>query len=271
MPTSAAYLPRDLFRNKTVFITGGGSGVNLGIAKSFAAVGANIAICGRTASRLDEAAAELKGFGGQVCTAVADVRDPAAVRDALAKSLAEVGPADVLVCGAAGNFAAPAEAISSNGFRAVVEIDLLGTFHTAHAAFDQLKQTRGSVLAVSGGQAHMPFMHQSHVGAAKAGVDNLIRALALEWGHHGIRCNVIVPGPITGTEGMKRLAGVTSAATWNQMVALGRHGAPDEVGAMAVVLCSPLASYVTGARIVVDGGLELGGAGLFNQAIARDS
>ncbi len=188
---------------------------------------------------------------------------------ALAGSRDELGPVDVLVCGAAGNFLAPAEEMSANGFRTVVEIDLLGTFHAARAAFEQLKQTRGSLLFVSGGQSYLPFVRQAHVGAAKAGIDNLMRNLALEWGRYGIRCNSLVPGPITGTEGMKRLAHGGTEESWHDMVALGRFGTLDEIGGMAVVLSSPLAAYITGARIVVDGGLGLSGSGLFNHATER--
>jgi NAD(P)-dependent dehydrogenase (short-subunit alcohol dehydrogenase family) len=261
------YLAKDLLRGHTVFLTGGGSGINLGIAHGFASVGADVAICGRTEQRLDDAAADLARHGGRVCTAVADVRDPDAVAAALARSREELGPVHTLVCGAAGNFMAPAEKISSNGFRTVLEIDLLGSFHAAHAAFEQLCETKGSVLFVSAGQAEQAFLLQSHVGAAKAGIDSLMRHLALEWGPHGIRANCVVPGPISGTEGMKRLAETIGEQAWTDGIPLGRFGEVDEVAAMAVVLSSPLAAFVTGARLEVDGGLTMSGSGLVNQAL----
>jgi len=263
----SAYVRADLFEGRTVFVTGGGSGINLGIAKSFAAVGADVAICGRTAERLEAAARELAALGARVSTSVADVRDYAALEAALAKSRAELGPASVLVCGAAGNFVARAEALTPNGFKAVVDIDLLGSFHAARAGFAQLKETRGSLIFISAGQSYLPHAFQAHVGAAKAGVDNLMRNLALEWGPLGIRSNSIVPGPIEGTEGMRRLAGTANAELWKRRVPLGRTGTVDEIGAMAVVLASPLASYVTGAQVVVDGGTGLAGSGLFNQMV----
>jgi len=261
------FIAKDAFKGRVVFVTGGGSGINLGIAKSFAALGADIAICGRSAERLSGAAARLREFNVRVSTSVADVRDYDALSVALGKSLNELGPVDVMVCGAAGNFLAPAEALTPNGFKTVVEIDLLGSFHGARAAFEQLKSTRGSLIFVSGGQAYLPFSHQAHIGAAKAGVESLMRNLALEWGVHGIRCNSIVPGPIEDTEGMKRLTSASSAETWRRMVPLGRFGVVEEIGAMAVVLASPLASYLTGSQIIVDGGLGLSGSGLFNQAV----
>src|SRR5262245_29385493 len=199
------YFPNDAYRGKTVFVTGGGSGINLGIAKNFAALGANVAICGRSQEKLDAAAGELRALGVKVCAIAADVRDSGALEAAFAASAAALGPMDVLVCGAAGNFLVPADNLSANGFRTVIEIDLLGSFNASRAAVEQLKQTRGTILYVSAGQAYMPHAFQVHVGAAKAGIDMMMKNLALEWGRHGIRVNSIVPGPIEGTEGASRL------------------------------------------------------------------
>jgi NAD(P)-dependent dehydrogenase (short-subunit alcohol dehydrogenase family) len=266
-----SYLSPELLKGTSVFITGGGSGINLGIARCFAQVGADVAICGRTQERLEAAAEELANIGARVSTSVADVRDPDAVSAALVKARKDIGPISTAICGAAGNFLAPAEKMSSKGFRTVIDIDLLGSFHTAHAAFDQLKETRGSLLFISAGQSDAPYLFQAHVGAAKAAIDSLMRHLALEWGQHGIRSNAIVPGPIEGTEGMKRLAAQVGRQAWTDGIALGRFGTAEEVGAMAVVLASPLASFVTGTRIVVDGGLALSGSGMFNRALAEAS
>jgi len=200
------YLAKDLFKARTVFVTGGGSGINLGVAKNFAALGANIAICGRTQEKLNSAADELRALGAKVCAVAADVRDMAALDAAFAQSRAELGPIDVLVCGAAGNFLVPAERLSTNGFKTVIDIDLLGSFNASRGAFEQLQETKGSILFISAGMAYMPHAFQVHVGAAKAGIDMMMKNLALEWGRYGIRANSIVPGPIEGTEGMKRLA-----------------------------------------------------------------
>jgi NAD(P)-dependent dehydrogenase (short-subunit alcohol dehydrogenase family) len=258
------FLSSSLFAGKTVFVTGGGSGINLGIAKCFAAVGAKIAICGRTQEKLDAAAAELRALGATVCHGVADVRDFAAVEALLARVKSELGPVDVLVAGAAGNFLCPAEQLSANGFKTVVDIDLLGSFNAARAAFPQLRETRGSVLFISAGQAFMPYAFQLHVAAAKAGIDMMMRNLALEWGRHGIRVNSIAPGPIAGTEGMKRLASPGALKQIEAAVPLGRLGTVDDIGQLAVVLASPLASYVTGTLLVADGGQNLPGSALFN-------
>ena len=267
--TAGAFLQPGLFRGHVVFVTGGGSGINFGIADAFAALGADVALCGRTAARLDEAAARLQRHGGRVFTAVADVRDAQALAAAIERAGQELGDLGTLVCGAAGNFVSPAEAISPKGFRTVVEIDLLGAFHAAHAAFAQLRRTRGSVLFVSGGQSYVPFRYQAHVGAAKAGIDMLMRDLALEWGPMGIRCNSIVPGPVAGTEGMQRLTPPDQPDFWNRMVPLGRMAEVGEVAQMAVVLASPLASFVNGAVLPVDGGQNLTGSALFNAEVER--
>ena len=259
-----SYFSTQLFKGKTVFITGGGSGINLGIAKNFAAVGANIAICGRTQEKLDNAAVELTALGARVCTAVADVRDIAALDAALAKTKIELGPIDVLICGAAGNFLVPAEQLSANGFKTVIDIDLMGSFNASRAAFAQLKQTRGSIIFISAGQAYMPYAYQVHVAAAKAGIDMMMKNLALEWGRYGIRCNSIVPGPIEGTEGMKRLSSPDAIAQLTAGIPLGRLGTVDEIGQVAVFLASGLASYISGTVLVTDGGQNLAGSAIFN-------
>jgi NAD(P)-dependent dehydrogenase (short-subunit alcohol dehydrogenase family) len=264
-------LPRDIFRGRTVFVTGGGSGINLGVASHFAALGAHVGICGRTQAKLDDAAARLRELNahvqGRVLPVAADVRDAAALDAAIARVHDELGPLDVLVAGAAGNFLCPAEELSPNGFRTVVDIDLLGAFHAARAAFAQLRERRGCVIFISAPQAFVPQAWQLHVGAAKAGIDNMMRNLALEWGRHGIRANSIVPGPIEGTEGMKRLSTPELDAQAKESVPLRRYGSVDDIGQAAVFLASPLAQYVTGTVLAVDGGLSLIGSALWNQAV----
>ena len=258
------YFARDLFAGKTVFVTGGGSGINLGVARNFAAIGARIAICGRTQERLDAAARELEALGAAVFARVADVRQMPALQAAIDETRAALGPIDVLVCGAAGNFLCRAEDMSPNGFRTVVEIDLIGSFNAARAAFAQLKETKGTILFISAGMAYMPHAFQVHVGAAKAGIESMMKNLALEWGPYGIRSCSIVPGPIAGTEGMKRLSDPQDLADRLGRIPMQRLGTVDDIGLAAVFLASPMASYITGAQVVVDGGSGLAGSALFN-------
>ncbi|HJW51529.1 MAG TPA: SDR family oxidoreductase [Burkholderiaceae bacterium] len=265
----ASYFPKDLFKGKTAFVTGGGSGINLGIARNFAALGANIAICGRTQAKLDAAAVELRALGATVSAVAADVRDFAALEAAMAKSKEALGPIQVLVAGAAGNFPVNAEKLSPNGFKTVIDIDLLGAFNSSRAAFDQLKETRGTVLFISAGMAYMPHAYQVHVGAAKAGIDMMMKNLAIEWGRYGIRSNSIVPGPIEGTEGMKRLASPEQLDALTNSIPLRRMGTVDDIGQTAAFLASPLASYITGCVVVCDGGQNLAGSTVFNLGTER--
>jgi len=263
------YFPKDIFSQRTVFVTGGGSGINLGIAKSFASVGANVAICGRNENKLDQAKTELEALGANTYAMVADVRDFDAMQNACDEIQIGLGPITDLVCGAAGNFLCPAEQMSANAFKTVVDIDLNGSFNAARAAFEQLKESKGSVLMVSAGQAYMPYTHQTHAGAAKAGVEMLAKNLALEWGEFGIRVNTVVPGPIEGTEGIKRLTDEKQKHMLMQSIPLKRLGLAEEIGQVAVFLSSPLAAYITGAQLVCDGGMNLSGSALFNMGVKQ--
>ena len=146
-------------------------------------------------------------------------------------------------------------------------IDLLGSFNASRAAFDQLSSTRGCIIFISAGMSFLPYPYQVHVGAAKAGIDNLMKNLALEWGKYGIRSNSIVSGPIEGTEGVRRLGGESYAAMRANSIPLGRFGTVEDIGQAAVFLASPLASYITGTVLVVDGGQNLAGSAAFASAI----
>ncbi len=263
------YFPKETFAERTVFVTGGGSGINFGIAECFAALGANVAICGRTDEKLDNAKSKLEEMGVKVHAIVADVRDFNALQDACDEIQIALGPITDLVCGAAGNFLCAANEMSANAFRTVVDIDLMGSFNAARAAFEQLKQTRGTILMVSAGQAFIPYSHQSHAGAAKAGVESLMKNLALEWGRFGIRVNSVVPGPIEGTEGVKRLSNEKQKQMLLKAIPLQRLGQSTEIGQVAVFLSSPLAAYITGAQIICDGGMHLSGSALFNMSVSQ--
>ncbi len=193
------------FSGQSVFVAGGSSGINLGIADAFARAGAKVAILSRNAERVAGAVASLRRHGGEVLGCTGDVRDAQAVATALEQVHAAFGPIDVVVSGAAGNFVAPAAGMSANGFKTVVDIDLLGTFNVLRGAHPWLRKPGASLINISAPQAFVPMPMQAHVCAAKAGVDMLTRVLAMEWGPEGVRVNSLVPGPIDGTEGMQRL------------------------------------------------------------------
>ena len=241
-----------------VFVAGGTSGINLGIARAFAACGARLGVASRRREKVDAALAEL---GTGALGYAFDVRDPQAVADALAAFAGATGPIDVLVSGAAGNFPALAKDLSPNGFKAVVDIDLLGTFHVMRAAYPHMRRPGGSLINISAPQASIPMAMQIHVCAAKAGVDMVTRCLAIEWGPEGLRVNGVVPGPIDGTEGMARLAPTEEMrAAITRGVPMRRFGAPQDVAGACLWLGSTAAAYVTGTIVFADGGWAQRGA-----------
>ncbi len=250
------------FQDKFVFVAGGTSGINLGIAEAFAAAGAKLAVMSRSADKVQAAVKKLMDHGTEALGFSADVRDYDAVERALKNAHDRFGALDVLVSGAAGNFPAPVLGMSSNGFKAVVDIDLVGTFHVLRAGYAFLRRPGACVINISAPQASVPTPLQAHVCAAKAGVDMLTRVLALEWGGTGVRINSIVPGPIAGTEGMARLAPTPELEqAVAESVPAGRMGETTDVSSLALYLACPLAEYVNGAVIPVDGGWSLTGFG----------
>lgn len=257
------------FSEKNVVVIGGTSGINQGIALSFAKAGAQVAVASRDQAKVDATVELLAATGAVALGFTADVRDQEAIQAGLSAIHSAWGAIDVLVSGAAGNFPALATGMSANGFKSVIEIDLLGSFHVLQAAFPYLRVPGASVINISAPQAFLPMVGQSHVCAAKAGVDMLTQTLAMEWGPEGIRVNSLVPGPIDGTEGMKRLApteALTEAA--RRSVPLQRLGKPEDLGNACLFLSSEMASYISGAILPVDGGWSLAGASTISSQLA---
>jgi 2,4-dienoyl-CoA reductase [(3E)-enoyl-CoA-producing], peroxisomal len=253
-----------LLEGRVALVTGGGSGIGAGIARMLARQGARVALMGRTEAKLTAVAGQIdREVGGERShVAVADVRDYPAVERGIEATVARWGGLDVLVSSAAGNFLAPAAKLSANGFRAVVDIDLCGTFNACRAAFAHLAARRGCVVSISATQAFVPTPLQVHAGAAKAGIEKLTRDLALEWARSGVRVNTVIPGPIEGTEGMSRLGPSDDAAIAKakQRVPLGRWGTIDEIADAVLFVVSPAGAYITGASLLVDGGTALTGS-----------
>jgi NAD(P)-dependent dehydrogenase (short-subunit alcohol dehydrogenase family) len=256
------------FAQKNVFVAGGSSGINLAIADAMAAAGARVAILSRQQAKIDAALGHIRRHGGEARGFAADVRDAGAVMEAVEQTTQHFGPIDVVISGAAGNFIAPAADLSPNGFKSVVDIDLIGTFHVMRAVWPHLRKPGAAILNVTAAQSWMPTPGQIHVCAAKSGVDQITRTLAVEWGPSGVRVNSIAPGPVADTEGMRRLAPTAAAVdAWERAVPLRRFATKDDIVRAAMWLCSPAADYVTGVIFPVDGGLSLGGSSALAQAM----
>jgi len=234
-------------------VTGGATGLGLEIARVLGAHGARVAICSRKEPNLQEAVAALQDKGIEASYGVCDVRRHDEVTAVLEEVLRTYGRLDVVVNNAAGNFPVPISDLSPNGFKAVVDIDLLGTFNVSKAAYDLwLREHGGAVVNISAAIQYRGMAKQAHVVSAKAGVDALSRTCAIEWGPDGVRVNVVAPGAMSGTEGVKRITGDNQQRTTQNP--LRRPGSTTEVAETVLFLASDAASYVTGATLVVDGG-----------------
>jgi peroxisomal 2,4-dienoyl-CoA reductase len=247
----------DLLNGRAALVTGGGTGICRGIALALAAHGCDVAITSRRREHLDPTAEAIAGAGVRALALAVDVRDAAAVTAVVDETAATFGRLDIVINGAAGNFVCLAENLSPNGFGAVVDIDLKGTYHVSRAALPHLRVRGGSIVNISATLPYLGNVGQVHAAAAKAGVDSLTRTLAAEWGSYGIRVNGVAPGPTAGTEGIQRLANATTTDAAIRQCPLGRLTSIDDVANAVLFLCSDAASFVNGVTLVVDGGLWL--------------
>ncbi|KIK67012.1 hypothetical protein GYMLUDRAFT_156656 [Collybiopsis luxurians FD-317 M1] len=247
----------DIFKGKVLFCTGGGSGICKGMTEAIMRHGADAVIIGRKLDRLTASAKELSEKTGKTCIpAQADVRDPETLKSAVQKAIERFGKIDFVICGAAGNFMAPISGLSENAFRTVVEIDTLGTYNTIKATIPHVRATKGAYICVSATLHYRGTPYQTHVSAAKAGVDAISNALAVEEGPYGVRANVIAPGFTLGTEGMRVMSGNKRNTAEGFSNPLGRFTEIADLANAAVFLFSPAACYITGQILPVDGGGE---------------
>lgn len=251
-----SFFKPDVLQGRVVLITGGGSGIGFEIASQFGKFGAKgVVIMGRRQQFLDDAVKILEGHGVKAQSAAGDIRKPEDCAAAVKKAVDTFGSLDILVNCAAGNFLAVAEELSPGGFKTVMDIDALGTFNMAHAAFEPLKASKfgGVITSITATLHYTSTWWQTAPVAAKAAIDAFTRNLALEWGGYGIRCNCIAPGPIEDTPGMEKLSGGKAAkGVTFPGIPLSRAGTKAEIASTAMFLC--LNTYITGQIIVVDGG-----------------
>ena len=258
----------DLLAGQVGIVTGGATGIGLGISTTLAQLGMHVVLASRKPENLKAAVDGIVAAGGKASAVTVDVRDQERVQ-ALAKEVHDAhGRIDLLVNNAAGNFYAKSETLSANAWKSVIEIDLYGTFYCTQAVFPYMKANGGGRVVSTSMTLHYrgwPLM--AHATAAKAGVDALTKTLAVEWAEHGIRVNAIAPGPIP-TEGVRKAFTPPPGApvpdvfnvdkameTWAMAaIPLKRWGTPEDIGQMVAYLASPAGDWITGSIFVIDGG-----------------
>ncbi|XP_077594510.1 peroxisomal 2,4-dienoyl-CoA reductase [(3E)-enoyl-CoA-producing] [Stigmatopora nigra] len=258
----------DLLKDQVAFITGGGSGIGLRIAEIFMRHGCDVVIASRNMDKLKEVAKKLCAASGRRCLPLClDVRQPESISAAVEETLKEMGRIDILVNNAAGNFLCPATALSFNAFKTVMEIDTMGTFNASKVVYEKwFKDHGGNIVNISATLGYKGQALQVHAGSAKAANDAMTKHLAVEWGPSRVRVNAVAPGPISGTEGFRRLGGPKGEeAGLFQSIPLQRAGNKTEMAHCALFLASRASSYVTGAVLVADGGSWLTSANDFSR------
>jgi NAD(P)-dependent dehydrogenase (short-subunit alcohol dehydrogenase family) len=247
-------VPAGTYEGQTVVVTGGGTGIGKGIATEFARAGANVAILSRKPEHLQAGVEAIRAIGGKAIAARGDVRDADSIAAAFDEVEAGLGPVSVLINNAAGNFPSPAERMSPNAWRTVVDIVLNGSFNCSRefALRRMAAGQGGAIVNIAATYAWTGGPGTAHSAAAKAGVVNMTQSLAVEWAPDDIRVNGIAPGLFPHDDlpdAMKIKEPVEQART----IPGGRTGEVRELGWAATFLCSPYAHYITGHTLVVDG------------------
>lgn len=245
-------------QDQVIVITGGGSGIGLEIARQAGTLGAKIAICGRTVEKLERASVELQALGIETFHMGCDIRETDQVVAFVDGVLARFGRIDGLVNNAGGQFPSPAHLISPRGFAAVVRNNLLGTWTFIHTVANKamLPQSAGRIVNITA-QVGRGFPGMVHTGAARAGVENLTKTVAVEWASSGIRTNAIAPG-VVRSSGTQQY-GEEVLELGRKATPVKRLGRPEEIAALAVYLLGPMADFITGQVFAIDGGQSLWG------------
>nr|XP_054748698.1 2,4-dienoyl-CoA reductase [(3E)-enoyl-CoA-producing], mitochondrial-like [Lytechinus pictus] len=262
-------LPPDTYKGKTVFMTGGGTGFGKSMTKTFSELGAEVAIVSRSADVLKSTSEEISAeTGNPVHPIPANIRDPEAVK-ASVDQFVEIcgGLPDVIINNAAANFVAPTERLSPNAWFTIVDVVLNGTMYvTLDIAKRLIKEQKGAnflTVSTTYGTYGSPFVVPS--AAAKSGIENLTRCLAVEWGRYGLRFNTMTPGPAYTQGAMSRLD--PTGQFWKKKIKdtpIGRLGELEEISNLASYICSDYASWFNGENFILDGGLALQASGAFS-------
>lgn len=259
-PLASSSLRADATAGRVALITGGGTGIGRAAAFELAATGSQVIVCGRRPDPLRETAERIEAAGGECLAIPADVRESEQVQRVVDGGLERFGAIDVLVNNAGGQFTAPAEEISDNGWRAVHRLAVDAAWGVTRTVATRSMIPRGRGLVVFVGfspQRGNPGF--AHACAARAAVANLASGLAMEWGPHGIRSVCLAVGTIL-TEGLAQY-GDAEAERWRRAIPLGRLGTPAEVAGLIAFLATPAGAYITATTIAVDGGADAWGMG----------
>src|SRR5450755_1947923 len=259
-PLASTSLRADANAGRVALITGGGTGIGRATALELAATGARVIICGRRSEPLRATAEQIQAAGGECLAAPADIREPEQVQRAVDAGLERFGAIDVLVNNAGGQFNAPAEEISDNGWRAVHRLAVDAAWRiTRTVATRSMIPRRDGLVVFIGFSPQRGNPGFAHACAARAAVANLASGLAVEWGRHGIRSVCLAVGTIL-TEGLAQY-GEAEAERWRRAIPLRRLGTPAEVAGLVAFLASPGGAYITATTIAVDGGADAWGMG----------
>jgi NAD(P)-dependent dehydrogenase (short-subunit alcohol dehydrogenase family) len=252
----AAALPAGTYEGTAVLVTGGGTGLGLAIATEYARLGARLVVASRKAEHLAHAEATLRGLGAEVLTVACDIREPEQITAAFDAAESWFGLPQVLINNAAANFPVPAEDMSANAWRTVVDITLNGTFFCAreHARRHLATGTAASIVNVGASYAWTGGPGFAHSAAAKAGVKNMVETLAVEWGPYGIQVNGLVPGLFPHEDMTDDIQGnLERTSDKDACQPALRVGRLRELGWAATFLTSPYARFISGHTLVVDG------------------
>ncbi len=255
-----------LFRDQVVIVTGGGSGFGRCMAHELASLEAQVVILGRTSEKLDRVVAEITEDGGRADRWTCDIRDEERVTAVVGEIVGKYGRIHGLVNNAGGQFPSPLEEISRNGFEAVVRNNLVGGFLMSREVFRQSMREHGGAIVNITADCNNGFPRMGHTGAARAGMENLTKTAAWEWGPYGVRVNAVAPGFVASSgldsyrDPMVHEVLRSAAAS----IPLKRYGSESEVSAVTCFLLSPAAGFVNGDTVHVDGGGQFGSAHTFS-------